>query len=103
MIGYYDRRAALFVADDSRTVVGTYYLRANNRGGGARGQLRLRRRAPDRPRRGGAMGTHSLTRHGRAAMQFNCVASNERAVRLAEPGAIVDDYRGLRPPSAEPR
>jgi ribosomal protein S18 acetylase RimI-like enzyme len=78
----------VFVAEDSGATVGTYYLRANNRGGGAhvancgyvvaasafgRGVAR-------------AMCVHSLDearRRNFTAMQFNFViASNERAVQL---------------------
>jgi ribosomal protein S18 acetylase RimI-like enzyme len=78
----------VFVAEDAGQIVGTYYLRANNRGGGAhvancgyivavgamgRGVAR-------------AMCDHSLgqaRQRGFTAMQFNFViASNERAVRL---------------------
>lgn len=79
---------AVFVTEDAGAIVGTYYLRANNRGGGAhvancgyvvadgafgRGIAR-------------AMCAHSLDQargRGFTAMQFNFViASNERAVRL---------------------
>jgi ribosomal protein S18 acetylase RimI-like enzyme len=79
---------AVFVAEDSGATVGTYYLRANNRGGGAhvancgyvvaasafgRGVAR-------------AMCVHSLDQARQrnfTAMQFNFViASNERAVGL---------------------
>lgn len=78
----------VFVAEEAGTILGTYYLRANNRGGGAhvancgyvvatgafgRGIAR-------------AMCTHSLDQARQqsfTAMQFNFViASNERAVRL---------------------
>jgi ribosomal protein S18 acetylase RimI-like enzyme len=78
----------VFVAEHSGAIVGTYYLRANNRGGGAhvancgyvvaesafgRGVAR-------------AMCMHSLDQARQrnfTAMQFNFViASNERAVRL---------------------
>ncbi len=78
----------VFVAEDAGTIVGTYYLRANNKGGGdhvancgyvvasnafGRGVAR-------------AMCAHSLDQAragGFTAMQFNFViASNERAVRL---------------------
>jgi ribosomal protein S18 acetylase RimI-like enzyme len=79
---------SVFVAEDAGQVVGTYYLRANQRGGGAHvancGYIVA----------GGAWGRgvartmceHSLDvarEHGFRAMQFNFViASNERAVRL---------------------
>ena len=78
----------VFVAEEAGAIVGTYYLRPNNRGGGAhvancgyvvaagafgRGIAR-------------AMCLHSLDKareRNFAAMQFNFViASNERAVRL---------------------
>ena len=78
----------VFVADDAGQIVGTYYLRANRRGGGGhvancgyivaasawgRGMAR-------------AMCQHSLAQareRGFSAMQFNFViASNERAVHL---------------------
>src|SRR5215813_3008701 len=78
----------VFVAEDAGAIVGTYYLRANNRGGGAhvancgyvvaesafgRGVAR-------------AMCMHSLDQARQrnfTAMQFNFViASNERAIRL---------------------
>jgi ribosomal protein S18 acetylase RimI-like enzyme len=78
----------VFVADDNGTVVGTYYLRANNRGGGAHAANCGYVVAPDAFGRGvaRAMGTHSLDEahaRGFSAMQFNFViASNERAVRL---------------------
>ncbi len=78
----------VFVAEDGGAVVGTYYLRANQRGGGAHvcncGYIV----APDAMRGGvaRAMCAHSLD-HAKAlgftAMQFNFViASNERAVKL---------------------
>jgi ribosomal protein S18 acetylase RimI-like enzyme len=69
-------------------VVGTYYLRANNRGGGAHVANCGYMTAPGATGRGvaRAMCAHSLDearRRGFAAMQFNFViASNERAVRL---------------------
>jgi RimJ/RimL family protein N-acetyltransferase len=78
----------VFVAEDVGTIVGTYYLRANNRGGGAHVANCGYVVAPEAFGRGVAQGmcSHSLdhARHLRfAAMQFNFViASNERAVRL---------------------
>lgn len=88
-IGYWRSQAhTVFVADDNGTVVGTYYLRANNRGGGAHVANCGYVVAPDAFGRGvaRAMGTHSLDEarsRGFSAMQFNFViASNERAVRL---------------------
>jgi ribosomal protein S18 acetylase RimI-like enzyme len=78
----------IFVADDGGEVAGTYYLRANNRGGGAHvancGYIVL----PAAQGRGVArtMCEHSLgeaKQRGFTAMQFNFViASNERAVKL---------------------
>lgn len=78
----------VFVADDNGTIAGTYYLRANNRGGGAHVANCGYVVAPDAFGRGvaRAMCTHSLDEaraRGFTAMQFNFViASNERAVRL---------------------
>ena|SRR6185437_4127415 len=82
---------AVFVAQDNNAggkVAGTYYLRANQRGGGAHvcncGYIV----APGETGRGvaRAMCEHSLglaRERGFTAMQFNfVVASNERAVRL---------------------
>ena len=78
----------VFVAEDAGAVVGTYYLRANNRGGGAHVANCGYVVAPEVFGRGvaRAMCAHSLEQ-ARArkftAMQFNLViASNERAVRL---------------------
>ncbi|HEX3708653.1 MAG TPA: N-acetyltransferase [Pseudolabrys sp.] len=78
----------VFVAEDGGHIVGTYYLRANQRGGGAHvcncGYMTAR----DTFGRGvaRAMCAHSLG-HAKArgfeAMQFNfVVAANERAVKL---------------------
>jgi ribosomal protein S18 acetylase RimI-like enzyme len=80
---------AVFVAQDTAgKIAGTYYLRANQRGGGAHicncGYIV----APGETGRGvaRAMCEHSLDlarERGFTAMQFNfVVASNERAVRL---------------------
>ena len=77
----------VFVADDGKRVLGTYFLRANQRGGGSHvancGYMTSR----DAQGRGvaRAMLEHSLA-HARArgfrAMQFNFVVSaNERAVK----------------------
>jgi ribosomal protein S18 acetylase RimI-like enzyme len=78
----------VFVAEGQAKVLGTYYLRANNRGGGAHvancGYIVAR----DAMRRGvaRAMCAHSLDRarqRGFRAMQFNFVIStNTRAVAL---------------------
>ena len=79
---------AVFVAEDAGAIVGTYYLRANNRGGGAHVANCGYVVAPDAFGRGvaQAMCAHSLGEaksRGFSAMQFNFViASNERAVRL---------------------
>jgi ribosomal protein S18 acetylase RimI-like enzyme len=77
-----------FVADDAGTITGTYYLRANQQGGGAHVANCGYATAPAATGRGvaRAMCAHSLD-HARArgfrAMQFNIVVStNERAVRL---------------------
>ena len=78
----------VFVAEDAGTVVGTYYLRANNRGGGAHVANCGYVVAPETYGRGvaRAMCAHSLLQareQNFTAMQFNFViASNERAVRL---------------------
>jgi len=99
-----------FVAVDSGEVVGTYYIRANQQGGGAHvcncGYVTATRSAG----RGIAhsMCLHSLDyalRKGFRAMQFNFVVStNERAVRLWQsmgfdiigrlPGAFAHPTRG---------
>lgn len=78
----------VFVAEDEGLVIGTYYMQANQRGGGAHVANCGYMTAPDACGRGvaTAMCKHSL-RHAAArgfrAMQFNCVVStNERAVAL---------------------
>lgn len=77
-----------FVAEDDGAVVGTYYLRRNQAGGGAHvcncGYMVSATASGRGVAR--AMGAHSLE-HARSrgfrAMQFNfVVSSNERAVRL---------------------
>src|SRR5690348_9855294 len=79
---------AVFVAEADDAIVGTYYLRANNRGGGAHVANCGYIVAPNAFGRGiaRAMCLHSLEQareRNFAAMQFNFViASNERAVRL---------------------
>jgi ribosomal protein S18 acetylase RimI-like enzyme len=79
---------AVFVAVEARATVGTYYLRANNAGGGAHVANCGYMVAGSATGRGiaRAMCAHSLGRakeRGFRAMQFNFViASNERAVRL---------------------
>ena len=78
----------VFVAEAEGHVLGTYYLRANNRGGGAHIANCGYVVAPEAGGRGvaRAMCQDSLERarrRGFRAMQFNFViASNERAVRL---------------------
>jgi len=78
----------VFVAEDGGDVVGTYYLRANTKGGGDHVANCGYMVAPAAYGRGmaRAMCAHSLDearKRGFAAMQFNFViASNERAVRL---------------------
>ena len=78
----------VFVAEDRRVVLGTYYLRPNQRGGGAHvancGYVTAR--AAEGRGVGRAMCEHSLAHaasRGFRAMQFNFVVSaNDRAVRL---------------------
>jgi ribosomal protein S18 acetylase RimI-like enzyme len=89
---WYTDGHAVFVAQDNDNagggIVGTYYLRANTRGGGAHVANCGYMVAPAAQGRGvaRAMCEHSLLQareRGFAAMQFNFViASNERAVRL---------------------
>ena len=101
----------VFVAEQGGAIVGTYYLRANNRGGGAHVANCGYIVAPDAYGRGAAraMCAHSLVRareRGFTAMQFNFViSSNERAVKLWQsmgfaivgtlPGAFAHPARGL--------
>jgi ribosomal protein S18 acetylase RimI-like enzyme len=79
---------SVFVAEDQDAIAGTYYLRANNSGGGEHVANCGYVVAPAAFGRGvaRAMCAHSLDQaraHGFTAMQFNFViASNERAVRL---------------------
>lgn len=79
---------AVFVAEQSGALAGTYYLRANNRGSGAHVANCGYMVASEASGRGvaRAMCAHSLDmarERGFAAMQFNfVVASNERAIRL---------------------
>ncbi len=95
----------VFVAEEGESVLGTYFLRANQRGGGSHvcncGYIT----APNATGRGiaRAMCAHSLERareRGFLAMQFNFViSSNERAVRLWESfgfntvGRLPDAFR----------
>jgi L-amino acid N-acyltransferase YncA len=78
----------VFVAEERSVTLGTYYLRANQLGGGAHVANAAYMVAPAATGRGiaQAMCEHSIA-HARglgfSAMQFNfVVASNERAVRL---------------------
>jgi L-amino acid N-acyltransferase YncA len=79
---------SVFVAEDDGAIVGTYYMRANNKGGGAHVANCGYMTAQDQTGRGvaRAMCAHSLRlarERGFRAMQFTFViASNERAVRL---------------------
>lgn len=78
----------VFIAEEGESAVGTYYLRANQRGGGAHVANAGFMTAPASRGRGvaRAMAAHALETAatlGFAAMQFNFViSSNERAVRL---------------------
>ena len=79
---------SVFVVEDAGHIVGTYYLRANQRGGGDHVANCGYMVAPQAIGRGiaRAMCAHSLTlarEAGFTAMQFNfVVASNQRAVKL---------------------
>jgi ribosomal protein S18 acetylase RimI-like enzyme len=79
---------SVFVAEDGGNIVGTYYLRANNKGGGAHVANCGYMVAAPATSKGVActMCEHSLglaRERGFTAIQFNFViASNERAVRL---------------------
>jgi len=81
---------AVFVAEDNGAVVGTYYLHANQRGGGAHVANCGYVTAAEATGRGvaAAMCAHSLDvarTRGFRAMQFNLVvATNARAIRLWE-------------------
>jgi ribosomal protein S18 acetylase RimI-like enzyme len=102
---------AVFVAEDGEKIVGTYYLRANQRGGGSHVANCGYIVAPDVYGRGvaRAMCAHSLDaarERGFRAMQFNfVVAANERAVKLWRslgfnivgilPGVFAHPTRGL--------
>ena len=78
----------VFVAEENGGIVGTYFLKANQKGGGAHVANCGYMTAPHATGRGvaRAMCAHSLERareRGFRAMQFNFVVStNERAVRL---------------------
>jgi ribosomal protein S18 acetylase RimI-like enzyme len=101
----------VFVAEDGGRIVGSYYLRANTRGGGSHVANCGYIVAADASRRGvaRAMCLHSLARareRSFTAMQFNFVIStNERAVKLWQtcgfaivgtlPGAFAHPTHGL--------
>jgi len=78
----------VFVAEDEGAILGTYFLRANQRGGGSHVANCGYMTAPAATGRGiaSAMCVHSLDRareRNFRAMQFNFVVSgNDRAVRL---------------------
>src|SRR5882757_8216751 len=79
---------SVFVAEDAGAIIGTYYLRANQRGGGDHVANCGYMVATEATGRGvaRAMCTHSLAQAREAGftiMQFNfVVASNQRAVKL---------------------
>ncbi len=79
---------SVFVTEQDGCIVGTYYLRANNRGGGAHVANCGYVVAPDTMGRGvaRAMCAHSLDRaetRGFRTIQYNFViASNARAIKL---------------------
>jgi ribosomal protein S18 acetylase RimI-like enzyme len=81
---------ACFVAESAGEILGTYYLRPNQQGGGAHVANCGYMTAGHATGRGvaRAMATHSLDHaktSGYVAMQFNCVVStNQRAIRLWE-------------------
>jgi ribosomal protein S18 acetylase RimI-like enzyme len=101
----------VFVAENGGAIAGTYYLRGNNRGGGAHVANCGYIVSPAAQGRGvaRAMCAHSLgeaKQRGFTAMQFNFViASNERAVALWQscgfkivgtlPGVFAHPARGF--------
>src|SRR5208337_3600736 len=101
----------VFVAEDGGQIVGTYYLRPNNRGGGSHIANCGYIVETDASQRGvaRAMCAHSIERareFGFTGMQFNFViSSNERAVNLWRscgfdivgtlPGAFAHPTHGL--------
>jgi ribosomal protein S18 acetylase RimI-like enzyme len=101
----------VLVAEEDKSVLGTYFLQANHRGGGSHVANCGYVTAPASMGRGvgRAMCAHSLARareRGFTAMQFNFViATNERAIRLWEdfefttvgriPGAFRHPQLGL--------
>jgi L-amino acid N-acyltransferase YncA len=88
MAYWFEAGHEVFVAEEEVEIVGTYFLRANQEGGGAHVANCGYMTAPWATGRGvaRAMCQHSLERareRGFRAMQFNFVVSrNERAVRL---------------------
>ncbi|MBV8071477.1 MAG: GNAT family N-acetyltransferase [Acidobacteriaceae bacterium] len=85
---WFDPRHSVFAAEENGDIVGSYFLRANQQGGGAHVANCGYVTAPWASGRGvaGAMCAHSL-QHARdagfRAMQFNfVVSSNQRAVKL---------------------
>jgi len=87
---WFDASHETFVAEVDGAVLGAYYIRANQRGGGSHVANCGYMTAPDATGRGiaRAMCAHSLNRareRGFRAVQFNFVVStNVRAVRLWE-------------------
>ena len=85
---WFAKGSEVFVAEEMGRILGTYYLRANQKGGGAHVANCGYVVAASASGRGvaRALCSHSLERareSGFLAMQFNfVVASNERAVRL---------------------
>jgi L-amino acid N-acyltransferase YncA len=85
---WYSAEHEVFVAEENGEIVGTYFLQANQRGGGAHVANCGYMTATHAMGRGvaRAMCAHSLERareRGFRAMQYNfVVSSNERAVRL---------------------
>ena len=85
---WFSRHHEVFVADEDTRIVGTYFLRPNQQGGGSHVANCGYITAASAIGRGiaRAMSAHSLERaksRGFRAMQFNFVVStNERAVRL---------------------
>jgi GNAT superfamily N-acetyltransferase len=88
LANWFSNSHEVFVADDDGDVVGTYFLRPNQKGGGGHVANCGYMTAPAASGRGvaRAMCAHSLDhakRLGFRAMQFNFVVNtNERAVRL---------------------
>jgi ribosomal protein S18 acetylase RimI-like enzyme len=111
-LAYWNSRGhEVFVSEENGEILGTYYLRANQKGGGAHVANCGYVTAPWASGRGvaRAMCQHSLEHaksRGFRAMQFNfVVSSNERAVRLWQsmgfeivgrvPGAFIHPALGV--------